>query len=129
MRGDRDVGTVIARKYIIKHFLRPDILVCARLGVQSGPVGILLRKAFFKLVGGEVLVDVRFGAATIARVCRDALAEELLDSWHKWTTSGQIKTGEGQFGGVETAVQRAGVVRLRWGNLFVFDQAFPELVY
>jgi hypothetical protein len=69
VRGDRDVRAIIARKDIIEHFLRPDVLICARLGVQSGPVGVLLRKAFLELVRGEVLVDVGFGAAAIARVC------------------------------------------------------------
>lgn len=128
MRCDGDVGIVVVAEHLVDDILGTSILQCTWLCVECCPVWIIFRELRLELEGWEVLLDIGFGAATIASMRRDALTQILLDSWDEWLLLGKIKSRESQLGGIKAAVQWASVVRLWRFDLLVLDQGSPKLV-
>jgi len=103
MRRNRDISAIILLEHVVKHGFRPRILSRVRLSQIRTPERICLGEVFLKGVRGIVLMDVGLATSTITCVRPHRFAEELLDFRYERVLIWKIETGEGNFGGLETA--------------------------
>ena len=113
---------------IVQHLLTPNVLILARFSVQLGPVGIGLDETFFKSVVWEAAMYICLVAPPIASMCRNTFAEVLFDCWLEWVVFRQRQTRKGETRGVETPIERRGIISLRGGYLFLFQEPVPKHV-
>ena len=103
MARDGDISAAITQENVVEHLLRADILVCVRLAVQSLPQCIVLGKPVLELVRWESGVDIALGAAAIAGMPTDSLAEKLLHFGNERVERRQVEAEEGQVRRGQTA--------------------------
>lgn len=88
MCGDGNDLSRVGREDAVERDLGAIVLRRGRLGRDAVPVLVVFGKGGLDVVSGEEVVDVGFVAAVVAGVGADALAEELLDGWHKGVIGG-----------------------------------------
>ena len=81
----------------------------------------MLRKPGLDSVRGEVLSNVREGAAAITGVDADALTQQFLDFWDEGELCWDFQTVERVVSRLKTAGQRASVIALRGLNVLGLD--------
>ena len=126
MTRDGKICFAIGGEHIVKHSLRPDILVNLDLAVVSLPQLIRLSKAALDLVAWKSLLNVGFGPTAITSMSADALAEEFLDGWHKRMPTRQSQPAESEIGSRQTSSQRTGVITSRRGDSLILELRGPE---
>ena len=125
MTRNRDIRAIIIRENVIKHLLRPDILIYRRLGLKCFPKQICFGKASLDPIRREVFLDICFAATAIARMPTNALSKQLLDFGNKgW----EFEAAESYVGGGETTSQRTCVITFWGGNLLNRDFGCPKSV-
>lgn len=128
MTRDRDVRAIIIRENIVKHLLRPDILIRRCLGLKWLPKHIGFGKASLGLICWEIFPDICFAATSIAGVSTDSLSKQLLDFGDERVMGRKFEAAESYVGGGETTSQRTCVIAL-WGrNLLNIDFRCPESI-
>ena len=128
MRSDGYPGIVICCEYIVQDGRASDVLGLRGFGVGFVPQGVILGKAVFESVGGEVLGDEGFAGSAVTGVGGEAFAEEFFDHWDEGLAGGESEVGEGDASSVETAVEGGNIVGL-WGwDLLELDLGGPEVV-
>lgn len=119
---------MVVGKDIIEYFLRADVLICRRLGVESLPEFVCLCEASFDLVAGKGIMNVGFGTTSVAGVATDPLPKKFLDRRDKRVPSRKVQAGEGDVRRCKTPCQGARVVALWGGDLLYRDLIHPESV-
>lgn len=104
MRSHGDVSASVIGEDVVEDVLGSNVLVDGGLSVQSGPVRVVLRETLFELVAGEAAVDRGLGAAPVAGVGADSLAEKLFDGGCEGVVTRKVELVESKPCGIQTSI-------------------------
>lgn len=117
VRGDGDPSVIVVGEDVVQDGFRASVLSTRRLGHDTRPELVLFGEASLNVEVREQVLDVRLAVAAVASVCRDTLAEELLNGGDEGIVVRELQVRERDVGGAQAASQRRSVVGLRVGDV------------